>query len=69
MCCLAYEEVGYQELGKNLPPIGTKVNVDGKRGVVVGHHTLKQSVNVEFPGTNGDHGTVVEVDLDRKKKA
>lgn len=68
MCCLAYEEKGYEELAKRLPPIGTKVNVDGKRGVVIGHHTLKQSVNVEFPGENGEDRSIVEVDLNRKKE-
>ena len=68
MCCLAYEQGGYAELADKLPPIGAKVNVDGKRGVVTGYHTLKQSVDVEFPGENGDKGTTVEVDLNRKKK-
>lgn len=68
MCCLAYEQGGYEELASKLPAIGAKVNVDGKRGVVVGCHTLKQSVDVEFPGENGDRGTTVEVDLNRNKK-
>jgi len=68
MCCLAYEQGGYVELADKLPPIGAKVSVDGKRGVVAGHHTLKQSVDVEFPGENGDKGTIVEVDLNRKNK-
>ncbi|HAM88959.1 MAG: Tpl protein [Candidatus Falkowbacteria bacterium GW2011_GWC2_38_22] len=69
MCCLAYEQKGYEELAKRLPPLGTKVNVDGKRGIVVGHHTLKESVDVEFR-EGGENGTkiVVEVDLNRKKK-
>lgn len=69
MCCLAYEQVGYEELAKRLPPLGTKVNVDGKRGVVIGHHTLKQSVDVEFK-EGGDNGTriVTEVDLNRNNK-
>lgn len=68
MCCLSYESSGYKELSKKLPAIGTRVNVDGKRGVVVGHHVLKQSVNVEFQGENGDGTTVAEVDLNRHKK-
>ncbi|MFH1426948.1 MAG: regulatory iron-sulfur-containing complex subunit RicT [Patescibacteria group bacterium] len=67
MCCLAYEEVGYEELAKKLPPIGAKVNVDGKRGVVVGQHVLKQTVNVEFPGEKGEASSVVEVDINRDK--
>jgi cell fate regulator YaaT (PSP1 superfamily) len=69
MCCLAYEQNGYKCSAEKLPPIGAKVNVDGKRGIVVGHHILKQSVDVEFAPENGSDGrTVVEVDLNRKKK-
>lgn len=69
MCCLAYEQNGYKCSAEKLPPIGAKVNVDGKKGVIVGHHVLKQSVDVEFPPeTGGDGRTVVEVDLNRKKK-
>jgi len=69
MCCLAYEENGYEELAKKLPAIGTRVDVDGKKGVIVGHHVLKQSVDVKFPGENGEKGsTVAEVDLNRSKK-
>jgi cell fate regulator YaaT (PSP1 superfamily) len=68
MCCLAYEEDGYENLMTKLPAVGTKVNVDGKRGVVVGHHVLKQSVDVEFTGENGERNTIVEVDINRNKK-
>ncbi len=68
MCCLSYEQEGYQELAKKMPPIGVKVNVDGKKGIVVGHHLIKQSVDVEFSGENGVDRMVVEVDLNRNKK-
>lgn len=69
MCCLAYEQNGYEDLAKRLPPIGTKVNVDGKRGVVIGHHTLKQSVDVEFKeGEENGTRIVTEVDLNRNKE-
>lgn len=68
-CCLAYEQKGYEDLIKDMPALGAKVNVDGKRGVVVGHHILKKSVDVQFDAENGeDKGTVVEVDLDRKNR-
>jgi len=68
MCCLAYEQCGYKELSKKLPPIGAKVNVDGKRGVVVGHKPLKQAVNVAFSNDGENNGrTIVEVDLNRHK--
>lgn len=68
MCCLAYEYDGYQELAKKLPPIGAKVNVDGKRGEVIGWHVLKQSVDVKFPGESGSGYVISEVDLNRNKK-
>lgn len=67
MCCLAYEFENYEELSAKMPPIGTKVNVDGKRGEVVGHHTLKQSVDVEFSDKKGG-SMIVEIDLNRNKK-
>lgn len=68
MCCLAYEYEGYKELAGKLPPIGTKVNVDGKRGEVIGHHVLKQSVDVRFSGNKDEDNMVLEVDLNRHKK-
>lgn len=67
MCCLAYEQAGYEELYKKMPPIGKRVDVDGKKGEVIGHHVLKQSVRVKFPGENGEGYTIVEVDLNRNK--
>ncbi len=69
MCCLSYEYEGYVDLAKKLPPIGTRVNVDGRRGEVVGHHVLKQSVDVLFKGEKeGENNVVVEVDINRHKK-
>ena len=68
MCCLAYEEAGYEQMAKNLPPIGTKVSHDGKKGIIVGHHILKQAVKVELFGENGEDNTKVEIELNSKKK-
>lgn len=69
MCCLSFEYEGYKSLAGELPPIGTKVNVDGSRGVVVGHHILKQSVDVRFSGNKeGERDFTLEVDLNRHKK-
>ena len=69
MCCLSFEYEGYKSMAGALPPIGTKVNVDGSRGVVVGHHILKQSVDVKFPGAKeGERDFVVEVDINRHQK-
>ncbi len=68
MCCLAYEQKGYEELAKKMPPIGTKVNVDGKRGTIVGHNVLKQSVKVSFLTEKEGETIIAEVDLNRHKK-
>ncbi len=69
MCCLSYEYEGYKEMAGKLPPIGTKVNVDGVSGVIVGHHILKQTVDVKIPGEKpGDRDIVIPVDINRHKK-
>lgn len=68
MCCLAYEQKGYEELASKMPPIGAKVNVDGQRGTVVSHHTLKQSVMVEFKNDSERGRVITEIDLNRNKK-
>ncbi len=68
MCCLAYEYDGYRELAKKMPALGAKVNVDGKRGEVIGHHVLKQSVDVKFQDDKDGSFSVIEVDLNRHNK-
>jgi cell fate regulator YaaT (PSP1 superfamily) len=67
MCCLQYEYQGYKDLAEKMPVSGQKVNVDGKKGIVVGRHILKQTVDVEFTDEK-DGRIVVEVDLRRNKK-
>ncbi|MFA5754312.1 MAG: regulatory iron-sulfur-containing complex subunit RicT [Patescibacteria group bacterium] len=69
MCCLSYEYEGYKEMAGKLPPLGTKVNVDGLRGIVIGHHLLKQTVDVKISAEKGeDRDTVIEVDINRHNK-
>ncbi len=69
MCCLSYEYEGYKEMAGKLPPLGTKVNVDGSRGVVVGHHILKQTVDVKLNAEKeGERDVVIEVDINRRNK-
>lgn len=68
MCCLAYEEAGYEQMAKYFPPLGTKVSHEGKRGIIVGHHILKQTVVVKFFSKNGEESTRVEIDLGGRKK-
>ncbi|MFA7088063.1 MAG: regulatory iron-sulfur-containing complex subunit RicT [Patescibacteria group bacterium] len=68
MCCLSYEYEGYKDMAGKLPPIGTKVNVDGRRGVVVGHHVLKQTVDVKISSDKSDErGVIIQVDINRNK--
>jgi cell fate regulator YaaT (PSP1 superfamily) len=68
MCCLSYEVEGYKSLNKKMPALGSKVTVDGRKGTVIGHHLLKQSVDVEFIGEKGEDRVVLEVDLNRHAK-
>ncbi len=62
MCCLAYEADGYKDLSAKLPHPGTEINVDGKKGIVVGQNLLKQSLNVKFRGEKGEADYVIEVE-------
>ncbi len=65
MCCLSYEYEGYRDLASKLPMPGDKVNVDGKRGTVVGCQFLKQSVSVEID--DAKEGRMI-IDVDYSKK-
>lgn len=60
MCCLSYEYEGYKSLAANLPAIGEKVTVDGKKGTVVGCHVLKQTIELEIIDSK-EGRTVIEV--------
>lgn len=63
MCCLSYEYKGYKELAKNLPEIGAIIKINGRKGKVIGHHVLKQTVDVLISdGKNGDGQVVIEID-------
>jgi cell fate regulator YaaT (PSP1 superfamily) len=63
MCCLGYEYEGYKELAKKLPEIGEFIKINGRRGKVIGHHVLKQSIDVLISdGKNGDGQVVIEID-------
>ncbi len=67
MCCLSYEYVGYKEMDGELPPIGTKMNINGAEGTVIGHNILKQTVNVRInPDKENDRPVIIEFDSKRK---
>ncbi|RMD59153.1 hypothetical protein D6821_01810, partial [Candidatus Parcubacteria bacterium] len=54
MCCLAYEDEGYQELAKKFPPVGDKIKVGDKEGVVCAHNLLKGTISVEITDEKGE---------------
>lgn len=60
-CCLAYEQAVYKKLSEKLPAIGTRVSTKHGRGVVVGWHILKGSVDVKIDPRE-------EKDKDKKDK-
>jgi cell fate regulator YaaT (PSP1 superfamily) len=62
MCCLSYEAEGYKDIASKLPAIGSTVQIKGKSGVVVGHHLLKQTIDVRFKGDKDEGDYVAEVE-------
>ena len=42
MCCLAYENQTYEELGKNMPKVGSKLNTEFGEGIVMYNDILRQ---------------------------
>jgi cell fate regulator YaaT (PSP1 superfamily) len=63
MCCLSFEYEGYKHLASVLPPIGTKIKVEGRSGTVIGHHLLKQTVDVRFPAEqSGERDLIIQID-------
>jgi cell fate regulator YaaT (PSP1 superfamily) len=68
-CCLAYEESYYQALIAKLPALGTKVKTKHGRGVVVGWHVLRCSVDVELDKQRDqDKAVIVEVPIMKEEK-
>ena len=65
MCCLAFENKGYEEMSKKLPAVGEKINYQGKKCTVLSQHILKQTVSIESKEDNGDRA-VIEVDMKDK---
>jgi len=56
MCCLTYEYSTYQEIRKNLPRVGKKVNLAEGEGKIIRYNVIRQTVTVDL----GD-GQEVEV--------
>jgi len=66
MCCLQFENEGYQEMAKNLPPIGLIVKYEGLLAEVIGWHTLKKSVDLRVKN-KGETERIFDVSLDKIK--
>lgn len=62
-CCLTFESQLYRELIEKFPPVGSLVKVKNKKGVVVGWHTLKETVDLQFGKEK-----ILEVPLNKIKK-
>ena len=60
MCCLSYEQCGYEEKLKKVPKVGSLVSTPMGEGTVVAANILKEEVSVKL---NKDH----EIDLEKFK--
>ncbi|MFH1232451.1 MAG: regulatory iron-sulfur-containing complex subunit RicT [Patescibacteria group bacterium] len=67
MCCLAYEAEGYKKLCNCLPQIDSEVKIGNKKGRVVRHYVLKQTVGVLLEGNKGEGGGMVEIEAGKLK--
>lgn len=54
MCCLSYEQQGYEEKIKRVPKVGSLVSTPKGEGTVVSASILKEEVNVKFTGQDVD---------------
>ena len=48
LCCLAYENDYYQEIGEKMPKWGQEVTTPDGKGIAQDNNKLKQTVNVKF---------------------
>ncbi len=65
MCCLAFENDTYAELGKNCLKVGSKVSTPDGNGVVLNNNILKQTSLCKIE--KGDDIKVAEYPLDKIK--
>lgn len=68
MCCLQFEEQGYEELARELPPIGSKVIYEGVEAEVVGWHTLKKTVDLKIRNKENESEMLFDISLEKLKK-
>lgn len=67
MCCLKYEQIGYVDLAKQLPSIGTKVVYEKMSAEIIGWHTLKKTVDIKVRDDKNNYEKIFDVPLDKIK--
>lgn len=55
MCCLAYENDYYKEVGKKMPKVGSEVTTPDGKAVVVSSNMLTHNVKVRFDNADGSN--------------
>jgi len=67
MCCLSFEYEGYKQMASELPPLGTKIKVEGRVGTVINHHILAKMIDVRFPAERvGERSLIIRVDPNKQ---
>jgi len=54
MCCLSYEQCGYEEKLKRVPKVGSLVSTPKGEGTVISSNVLKEEVGVKLGGKDQD---------------
>ena len=54
MCCLSYEQCGYEEKLKRVPKVGSLVSTEKGEGIVASANVLKEEVSVKLTGNDED---------------
>ena len=66
MCCLKYEQEGYECILKKMPRVGEIVDIEGKKGTVVDSYTIQELVKIKF--TNKDEVSYEFYEIDEIKR-
>lgn len=54
MCCLSYEQCGYEEKIKRVPKVGSLVSTPMGQGTVISSNILKEEIKVKLVGKDDD---------------
>ena len=61
MCCLAYEQCGYEEKLKRVPKVGSLVSTPKGEGTVESANILKEEIRVKLVGKDEDEDVDLEL--------